>query len=86
MVGASGATAGNKDGTKGLFPPSFRQACRQKKTAALGVGTRDGGNLVEKLAKTSNAEFRAKAPRLASLRLKGLFTDEGHFYGWEVAR
>lgn len=55
-------------------------------TAAPGVGARNSGNRLKKLDKTSNAESRAKGPRLASLRLKGLFSDEGHFYGWEVAR
>ncbi|GEO17429.1 hypothetical protein MAE02_51250 [Microvirga aerophila] len=67
-------------------PPSSALATTQKETAAP-AGPRNGGNnLVKKRANTSNAEDRAKAPRLASLRFKGLFSDEGYFYGWEVAR
>jgi hypothetical protein len=58
----------------------------KEKAATLGVGAQGSGILVKKLGSSSNAVFRAKTPSLASLRLKGLFTDEGHFYGWEVAR
>ncbi|GEO18750.1 hypothetical protein MAE02_64460 [Microvirga aerophila] len=71
----------------GKFPTiSDRHRSSQKKTA-VPAGPRNGGdNLVEKLGRTSKAEDRAKAPRLASVRLKGLFTDEGYFFGWEVAQ
>jgi len=72
----------------GKFPTISERLRRpKKKTATLGVGAQgSGGNLIRKVSKTSKGEFRAKAPLLASVRLKGLFTDEGHFYGWEVAR
>jgi hypothetical protein len=105
MSGAFRATEGNISGTKGQFPPSFRQASsvpltqasvsdrlksepvgRAKKKTAAPAGSRNGGgNLVKKLGRTSKAQHRTRAPQLASLRLKGLFNDEGHFYGWEVA-
>jgi hypothetical protein len=71
----------------GKFPTiSDRHRGSQKKTAAPAGPRNDGGNLVKKRAKTSKAEDRAKAPKLASFHLKGLFNDEGYFYGWEVAR
>jgi hypothetical protein len=71
----------------GKFPTiSDRLRRPKKKTAAQGVGTRDGGNLVEKLAKTSRAQFRAKAPRLTSVRLVPCYNDAGGIFGWEMAR
>lgn len=72
----------------GKFPTiPERLRSPKKKAAALGVGAQgSGGNLIRKPGRTSNAKHRAKVSHLTSLHLKGLFTDEGHFYGWEVAR
>jgi len=58
----------------------------KEKAATLGVGAQGSGNLVKKPGSSSNAVFRTKTSSLASLRLKGLFNDEGYFYGWEVAQ
>jgi hypothetical protein len=71
----------------GKFPTiSDRHRGSQKKTAAPAGPRNGGGKLIKKLVRTSKPEHRAVVPQLASARLKGLFNDEGRFYGWEVAR
>jgi hypothetical protein len=69
------------DHTNGDYPP-----LAEKKTAAP-AGPRNGGNegLPEAIAKPLREECR-KAVRLTSVGLVACFNDEGHLFGWEVAR
>jgi len=54
----------------------------QKKTAAP-AGPRNGGDLIKKRGNTSKGDPTQR--RIPLTRLRGLFNDEGHFFGWEVA-
>jgi len=59
----------------------------RKKNTATPAGPRRGGyqGLREATAKPLRQECR-KALRLTSVGLVACFSDEGHFFGWEVAR
>ncbi len=70
----------------GKFPTiSERLRSPKKKTAAPAAIRNGGGNLIRKLARTSVDEFRAKVPRLTSVRLVPVYNDAGGIFGWEVA-
>lgn len=83
LTGADGI--GLPDPRQG-WPIGNRPPSSDKKTAAP-AGPRRGGRqgLREATAKPLRKECR-KALCLTSVGLTACFTDEGHFYGWEVSR
>ena len=77
--------SGLPDPDRGRLFPGTRPA--QKKNTAAPAGPRRGGRqgLRGATAKPLRQECR-KALRLTSVGLVACFSDEGHFFGWEVAR
>lgn len=70
----------------GEFPTIPERLRSPKKKTAAPAGPRNGGEKQSrKLDKTSKAQHRANAFHLATLRFKGIISNEGYFQGWEVA-